>query len=93
MIQFNKTEFVPYIQISSKVPFEELKEYVSIEFTNWIWDSTVDGTDEDKAFSEVIPARLCEASDFPEDSGFDKVLEHDKEEQKMKLCIDDINDI
>ena len=79
--------------MSSKIPFEELRKYVSIEFTNWIWDPTVEGSDDDKTFSEVIPARLCKASDFPEDSGFDKVLEHDKETNNMKLCIEDINDI
>ena len=79
--------------MSSKVPFQQLREYVSIEFTNWIWDPTVEGSDEDKTFSEVIPARLCELSDFPEDSGFEKVLKHDKKEGKMKICIEDINDI
>ena len=79
--------------MSAEVPLEDLREYVSIEFTNWIWDPKVLGTDEEKTFSEVIPARMCTASDFPEDSGFAEVLEEDIEDNKMKLCIEDIDDI
>ena len=79
--------------MSAKVPLEDLREYVSIEFTNWIWDPSVLGTDEEKMFSEVIPARMCVASDFPEDSEFDVVLEEDKEDNMMKLCMEDIDDI
>ena len=87
-VQFNKTEFTPYIHMSAEVPLEDLNQYISIEFTNWIWDPKVLGDDQAKTFTEVIGTRKCTVDDFPEDSEFEKVLKEDEDDGVQKICME-----
>jgi len=73
----NKTNFLPYIHMSREVPLDELNQYISIEFENWIWDPERAGDDDNKTLHKVLPSRLCVLEDFPEDSDFGEVLEED----------------
>jgi hypothetical protein len=92
-VHFNKTEFTPYIHMSEEVPLEDLNQYISIEFTNWIWDTTVLGDDEAKTFTEVIGTRRCVAEDFPDDSGFVDVLKDDVDDGNQKICMENPDEI
>lgn len=80
-INLNETSFIPYIQIDKSVNFHEAHRFYNIEFENWKWDPSIEGSEEDKILKTIYPAKICEESDFPgiDDELRDKVLASTRE--------------
>ena len=75
-INLNETAFIPYIQIDKGVDWHDSHKFYNIEFENWKWDPSIEGSDEDKITKTIYSAKPCEASDFPgiDDDLRDRVL-------------------
>lgn len=90
-VPFDQTEFVPYIQITDKIPFHELHKYYTIEFENYVWNPDADETKgERKEYREIVHARPCIASDFP---GHEELVERDGRKGVQKICMHDRSDM